>query len=110
MKRSVIITAAAAIIAVSQPVLAKGDIAAGKEKSTLCVACHGADGNSPTLQFPRIAGQHADYLKKSLEEYKSGARNNPIMLGIASQLSEEDMENLSAFFAAQKGPLTTLSK
>ncbi len=110
MKRSILFTVAASLVAISQPCLAKGDIAAGKQKAALCIACHGEDGSSPAPQFPRIGGQYADYLKKSLEDYKSGARKNPIMLGIASQLSEEDMENLAAYFASQKGPLTTLGK
>ena len=105
MKRSIIIAAAASVLAISQPVLAKGDIEAGKAKSALCVACHAEDGSSPSDQFPRIGGQHASYLLKSLQDYKSGARKNPIMLGIVSQLSEADMENLAEYFASQQGPL-----
>ena len=107
MKRSIMIAAAASVMAFTQPALAKGDVAAGKEKSALCVACHAEDGNSPSPQFPRIGGQHASYLLQSLMDYKTGARKNPIMLGIVSQLTEEDMENLAAYFASQKGPLTT---
>jgi cytochrome c553 len=81
-----------------------GDIEAGKKKATeVCAACHGADGNSQGADFPRIAGQYADYLRKSLRDYKSGARKDPVMAGFANQLSAQDIENLVAYFSAQKG-------
>ena len=80
------------------------DIEAGKKKATeVCAACHGVDGNSQSADFPRIAGQHADYMRKALRDYKSGARKDPVMSGFANQLSAEDIENVSAYFAAQKG-------
>ncbi len=75
----------------------------GAEVATQCVACHGEDGNSPTPNFPRIAGQHADYMFHSLKSYKNGDRKNPIMAGIVAALSEEEMKNVSAFFASQNG-------
>ncbi len=89
-------------------VFAGGDVAAGKEKSAPCAACHGADGNSTDPNFPLLAGQHADYLVKALEDYKSGARKNAIMAGFAAGLSRKDMEDLSAYFARQKGPLAVI--
>ncbi len=89
-------------------VFAGGDVAAGKEKSAPCAACHGADGNSTDPNFPLLAGQHADYLVKALEDYKSGARKNAIMAGFAAGLSRKDMEDLSAYFASQKGPLAVI--
>ena len=61
------------------PAAHAGDPLMGKEKSTVCAACHGADGNSPTPAFPRIAGQHEDYLLQALLAYKSGERKNAIM-------------------------------
>lgn len=88
--------------------LAQGDVAAGKEKSAPCVACHGADGNSTDPNFPLLAGQYADYLVKALEDYKSGARKNAIMAGFAAGLSKQDREDLAAYFASQKGPLTVI--
>ena len=89
---------------------AAGDVEAGKAKSAVCQACHGQDGNGTgDGQYPRIAGQYADYLAKALHDYKSGARVNAIMKGFADTLSEEDIENLSAFYAAQTGPLDDLS-
>jgi cytochrome c553 len=85
---------------------AAGDAGSGKQKSQACVACHGADGNSPTgPDFPRLAGQHEDYLLKALRDYKSGARKNPIMSGQVSGLSAQDMADLAAYFADQKGTL-----
>ena len=79
-----------------------GDIAAGKAKSAMCMACHGADGNSPTSAFPSIAGQGESYIAKQLQDYKSGARVNALMVGIVAALSPEDMQNLGAFYASQK--------
>lgn len=87
-----------------------GDAEAGKTKSATCQACHGPDGNGTgDGQYPRIAGQYADYLAKALHDYKAGTRNNPIMQGFAATLSEEDIADLSAFFSSQEGPLTDLS-
>jgi cytochrome c553 len=88
--------------------LAAGDAAAGKDKAAqVCASCHGADGNSTDAQYPRLAGQHASYLVQALKEYTDGGRNNPIMLGFASGLSEADIENLAAWFASQPGGVTT---
>ena len=83
---------------------AAGDVARGKNKSTTCQACHGPDGNSPVPTFPIIAGQHRDYLLQSLKSYRAGGeRNNAIMQAIVLPLSEQDMEDLAAYYAAQEG-------
>jgi cytochrome c553 len=88
----------------------KGNADAGKTKAQTCQACHGADGNGTgDGQYPRLAGQHGDYLAKALHDYKSGARNNPIMKGFAATLSDEDIADLSAWFSSQESPLTDLS-
>lgn len=80
------------------------DIEAGKKKATeVCAACHGPDGNSQSADFPRIAGQHADYLRKAIRDYKSGARKDPVMSGFVNPLSAQDIENLAAYFSTQKG-------
>lgn len=79
------------------------NIAAGKEKSKTCAACHGPDGNSASADFPRLAGQHYDYLLRSLKDYKSGERKNAIMNGLAGSLSERDMQDLAAYYASQQG-------
>lgn len=79
------------------------DAARGKEISTVCSACHGVDGNSPTPDFPIIAGQHAEYLYRAMLDYKLGNRSDPIMQGQVAELSRNDMRNLAAYFASQDG-------
>jgi len=81
--------------------LAEGDPEAGKEKAQVCAACHGPDGNSPSGQYPSLAGQGERYLIKQLKAYKSGERENAIMQGQAANLSEQDMQDLAAFFTEQ---------
>ena len=67
------------------------DIEAGKKKATeVCAACHGPDGNSATADCPKLAGQHHDYLAKSLRAYTSGARKDPVMNGFAAPLPAHD--------------------
>jgi cytochrome c553 len=68
----------------------------------ICTACHGADGNSLLPLNPRLAGQHSEYLFKQLNEFKSGRRNNAVMMGMVAGLSEADMRNLAAYYSAQK--------
>ena len=75
---------------------------AGKAKAKeVCAACHGEGGNSAAPDFPRLAGQHRDYLAKALRDYKSGQRKNAIMQGFAAALTKDDIENLAAYYAAQ---------
>ncbi len=74
-----------------KPDLAKGEASFG----AVCAACHGPDGNSTAPIYPKLSQQHAEYLVKQLTEFKSGKRANPIMLGFASTLSEEDMKNIA---------------
>ena len=78
-----------------------GDAAAGEAKAAVCAACHGPDGNSPAPDFPKIAGQGEKYFVKQLMDYKSGARENAIMRGQVAGMSEQDMKDLAAFYAAQ---------
>jgi cytochrome c553 len=82
---------------------AAGDVEAGKTKSAMCAACHGTDGNSAAPNFPKLAGQHAGYTAKQLKEFKSGERQDATMNGMAAALSEQDMADLGAFYAAQTG-------
>ncbi|MCG6201167.1 c-type cytochrome [Psychromonas antarctica] len=89
------------ILSFSGIVQAEADIEAGKATAIACAACHGADGNSPSNLYPKLAGQHASYLEKQLQEFKSGKRNNAIMLGMAYSLSEQDMRNISAYYESQ---------
>ncbi len=100
----------AALLCLPLSASASGDPEAGRQKSQLCQACHGPDGNGTgDAQYPRLAGQHADYLLKALRDYKSGARENAIMAGFVAPLESKDLEDLSAFYASQTGPLTDLS-
>ncbi len=103
MKYTTQALAAIAVFALAT-VAAAGDIEAGKKKAAeVCSACHGPDGNSPVPDFPKLAGQHADYMVSTLKKYKNGKRANPIMMGMAATLSDEDIQNISAYYAAQKG-------
>ena len=83
-----------------------GNPEAGKEKARTCAACHGPDGNSAAPNFPRIAGQHYDYLVKALRDYKSGARKNAIMAPQVANLSYRDLDDLAAFYSHQQGLVT----
>ena len=76
---------------------------AGKEKSRTCAACHGPDGNSSTGDFPRLAGQHYDYLLKALRDYKTGKRKNAIMAPQVANLSQRDFEDLADYYSSQHG-------
>ncbi len=74
------------------------DIEAGKAKSAVCAACHGADGNSNNPIWPSLAGQHAAYLYKQLTDYKAGRRVNASMAGMVAILNDDDMRNLAAYY------------
>lgn len=77
------------------------DLEKGKQTATtLCVACHGADGQGTMPMYPKLAGQYADYLTHSLKAYKSGERKNAIMAGMVASLSSEDIENVAAYYAS----------
>jgi cytochrome c553 len=80
-----------------------GDAAAGKGKTMMCSACHGADGNSPAPTFPKIAGQNERYLIKQMNDIKSGARPVPTMVGQLDNMSDEDIADIAAFYASQTG-------
>lgn len=91
-------------LAFSTGAMAGGSAEKGKEKSATCAACHGPDGNSASPDFPRLAGQNADYIQHVLAHYKAGTkRKNPIMAGMAAALSEQDMADLAAYFSSQNG-------
>jgi len=78
-----------------------GDAIAGQAKAAACGACHGMDGNSTDPQYPKLAGQSEQYIVHQLENFKSGKRQNPIMLGMATPLSEQDMHDIGAYFASK---------
>jgi len=81
--------------------VAAADIDAGKKKAQeVCAACHNMDGISTITEYPKLAGQYPDYLAKALRDYKSGARKNPVMAGMAAGLSQKDIEDVAAYFAS----------
>ncbi len=88
-------------------VQAGGDAAAGAEKSATCAACHGAQGIGEIASYPILAGQYASYLEHALKSYRDGSRENAIMAGFAGALTDEDIEDLAAYFSSQEGPLQT---
>ena len=81
---------------------AQGDIEAGSKKARACQVCHGVGGKSTNPTYPRLAGQHAKYIIKQLKAFKSGTRKDPIMNGMASTLSEQDIEDVAVFFENNK--------
>ena len=96
-----IILAAAATVIMTSPVFA-GDAAAGKAKTGMCAACHGAAGISAVPMYPNLAGQKAAYLAKQLKDFKTGKRKDPVMAPMAMALSDEDMANIAAYYASLK--------
>ncbi|MBQ4854965.1 cytochrome c4 [Rhodanobacter sp. B2A1Ga4] len=97
-------TAAAPATAVATAAVKPGDATAGQAKAAVCGACHGMDGNSADAQYPKLAGQSEQYIVRQLTSFKAAKRQNPIMMGMASPLSEQDMHDLGAYFAS-KTPL-----
>lgn len=93
--------AASLLVLFSAQAFAKGDAAAGEAKSAICAACHGMDGNSMVPNWPKLAGQHENYLVRQTTLIKSGARTVAEMAGITPGLSKQDILDISAFFAAQ---------
>lgn len=87
-------------LGISSVAYAAGDAAAGKDKVAVCGACHGADGNSAIASFPKLAGQNAPYLVKQLKEIKSGVRPVVEMTGLLDALSDQDLEDIAAYFAS----------
>jgi cytochrome c553 len=104
-RRNTPILVVVASLAVSLPISlqAGGDPAAGKEKSQVCAACHGQDGKSIDPSYPNLAGQHESYLVKALADYRAGRRSNAIMAPMAANLSDQDIEDLAAWYASQDG-------
>jgi cytochrome c553 len=91
-----------AAIAQAQGLLPQGTAEAGAAKAGVCVACHGPNGNSMIPENPTLAGQHATYTAKQLHLFKSGERNNPIMMPQAQALSDQDIADLAVYYSEQK--------
>jgi len=99
MKRMTMAVALTALMA--SPVFA-GDIAAGKAKTGMCAACHGAMGVSAVPMYPNLAGQKEAYIAKQLRDFKSGARKDPVMAPMAMALTDADVANVAAYYASLK--------
>lgn len=108
--RTILIPVAAAMLVLGfgNASAASGDAARGKTIAAPCEACHGKDGNGIAPNYPALAGQYQDYLAQALHEYKSGERTNAIMNGMAAPLSEQDVEDLAAYFASLPSKLDDL--
>ncbi len=83
-----------------------GDPVLGAEKAATCTACHGESGVSLQAMWPNLAGQHEDYIAETLRQYKRGDRQDPVMAGLVLALTEEDIADISAFYATQEGLAT----
>ena len=109
--KSIVVIASLAFGLASTAFAAEG-AAPGKtaeELSKTCAACHGADGNGTNAQYPRLAGQYHDYLQRSLQEYKTGERQNAIMKGFVATLSEADIDLLARYYADMPSKLDDLA-
>jgi cytochrome c553 len=102
MKRLVFSLAALILAVTSFSAYAAGDAAAGQTKVAVCAACHGTDGNSALGVNPKLAGQNERYTLKQLRDIKSGARVVPLMTGLLDNLNDQDLADISAFYAAQQ--------
>ncbi len=92
----------AAVFTLGSTSVLAGDVAAGKAKSMACGACHGQAGISNNPMWPNLAGQKEAYLAKAMRDFKSQARKDPVMSGMAMGLSEDDIKNLAAYYASLK--------
>ncbi len=82
---------------------AKGDAAAGQQKSVVCQACHGTTGESVDPSYPNLAGQYRSYMEQALRDYRSGRRSNAVMAGFAANLSNQDIADLATWYSKQAG-------
>src|ERR1700761_5163320 len=101
MKKSLMLVLALTASAAALQVQADGDANAGSSKATVCFACHGPAGNSMVATYPKLAGQNASYIAEQLSNFKAGKRQNPIMQPQAQKLSDQDIQDLAAYFASQ---------
>lgn len=107
MKR---IATVAVLLGMVSSAWAAGDPVIGKQKAALCIGCHGADGNSSNPDWPSLAGQHAEYLSKQINDFKAQARKDPTMNAMVGSLSDADTANIAAFFASNKVKLAGANK
>jgi cytochrome c553 len=109
MKHTTMTLCAAMLLTLAVPVQAAGDPQAGRQKNSMCAGCHGIPGwrtaYPAVYSVPKLGGQHAEYIVAALQAYKNGERSHPSMAGIAGSLSDQDMEDLAAYYASSySGP------
>jgi cytochrome c553 len=92
----------------NETVAAGGSETAGLEAASTCIACHGQNGISVSPNWPTLAGQHEDYLRHALNQYRDGTRKNPVMAQMAAPLSDEDVKVLASYYSRLKGLETTV--
>ncbi|TAN67551.1 MAG: cytochrome c4 [Methylobacter sp.] len=107
-KKLQILSISLALASATSILHAEGNINAGKQKSASCTSCHGDDGNSTVATFPKLAQQHSSYLEKQLHAFKDGSRSDPMMSAMAQALTNEDITDISAYYATQKISENTL--
>ena len=103
MKKQLIAVTASLVFFFPPVAIAAGNVAQGQDKSAVCHACHGADGMSTQPIYPNLGGQQQNYLSKALHDFKDGKRQDPVMSGFATNLSDDDIEDISAWYASQQG-------
>ncbi|WP_455218272.1 c-type cytochrome [Kaarinaea lacus] len=81
---------------------AAGDVAKGQTKANACQVCHGPGGKSTNPIYPVLSGQHSQYIEKQLRSFRDGSRKDPIMNGMAAPLTDQDIEDIAAFFQSTK--------
>lgn len=113
--RKIAMAAAAALLAAgwapTQAAGVNGDAAAGKAKADqVCAACHQAAGEgNAELGYPKLAGQWDTYLVRALKDYRSGARQNAIMNGLAAALTDQEIDDLATYYSSMPDGLKTLA-
>jgi cytochrome c553 len=101
MNRTLLIVGVIALFGIGNA-QAAGDVQAGKAKAGMCAGCHGANGEG-VAPNPALAGKKEDQLIQAMKDYKSGKRDNAVMKAFASQLSDQDVANLAAYYASLRG-------
>lgn len=89
---------ATSVVSSNEQMAPRGDAEAGAGKAAACAACHGVDGNSASPEWPKLAGQNETYIARQLALFKSGVRDNAVMLGFAATLTDQDMHDLGAYY------------
>lgn len=106
MKKVLLVVLGAFSLLSSIVVIAEGDAEAGKSKILVCTACHGAEGVSASGLYPNLAGQGEKYLLKQLRDIQSDARPILEMTGMLTNMTDQDLEDVAAFFASQEASVT----